>query len=262
MLRDSLTLPAVEAGQPTGVLPRQTAGADLLVGAPHWRCFALGFAGSFLEARDTLTPPDEIVWQPRGCSILYCAGREDRVIWTPQPGDASVANRDLSLMRAVAAAGRGTMPFFDFSHQGHLGGVAGHPVSFFWDPPRGICCQVSWSAAGEAAILSGSHSGFSPEWVRRNDEFTGLRPNCGALLGPGEESAFAKMPLIKPISALQRAELRRERFLRLVDKRMRSSNPSISLVAAFEIVQAEAPELFAAYQLVEALAIERRQRVH
>ena len=250
-LSPALDLPS--AAEVDRALPRRPGGESGPPDLETWRHFPVSFAETALEMKE-LCAPSIITWLPRGTHCARPLPKGELVVVTAKPQIAEVADGQLQRMRARTAAGQGPSPILDYRHEG---GVAGWPLEFFWDALRGVQLSVRWSPEAEAAIVHHGRLGFSPMWIDGAGKFFGLAASVGGLLGPGERSAVERMPPVRALTKWRELELKGERFLHLVDWR-RINKRELSVLAAWEEVGLEWPELLASYQLRAAILDEMK----
>lgn len=153
------------------------------------------FTASFAAKGFDGKAPDSIVFFPVGThSISASKGGEPVEIEMEITEDlAALLEADLQKSLAAAAAGTASRPFIDFEHTG--GRAAALPLSFSWNPEKGVILALEWTPAGRDAIEGKEFSYFSPEWLMKDGKVTGLAQ-------PGAIGALVNVPAFQSIGKI------------------------------------------------------------
>jgi hypothetical protein len=136
--------------------------------------------------------PDRIVWMPKGTHDISAGTPSGepwigRVLCDEQSYDA-VAKSFFEITKTRRV-------YIDKDHDD--GAATGWVKAFSWDPYRGICAHVEWTALGEELIRGHVYHSFSPAFLieRSTGRVAGLMTGKAAG-GLVNSPAFAAMPSI------------------------------------------------------------------
>lgn len=132
--------------------------------------------------------PAALNWMP--------AGRHTIRAWRagePFEAEVVVDAQTAATMQAVlqAQTAEGHRPSLDFAH-GH-GAAAAWPQRYWWDPARGVMCDVEWSESGRRAVAGREFRAFSPEFYVEGGRVTGAPRVHGGLVNDPAFKAIAPL---------------------------------------------------------------------
>jgi hypothetical protein len=172
--------------------------------------------GRFAQGEPVQLPPGtsgdefDIQWMPPGrqAPVAFVSAAPRELKFSVNEQQAQAFDTMLQRLRALAADGKGDLPFIDFNHDDS--GASGRPTQFYWggDDPKtgGIRLKGKWTAKGKAAVSGEApeFTRFSPEWYfDDHDEPMAIGVNLGGLVN---RAAFKTIASVKAGAANQQPE--------------------------------------------------------
>ncbi len=182
-----------------------------------------------IDAGPSKVPPGEIVYLPEG-SHRITPGSHPKGVFIqvpPDQGNAIAAKLQAELERLNAQP---VKPFLDFEHR-RQAPASGHPLSFRYQPGKGIMLAVQWSGSGQRALQDNDVSYFSPEVYIDDAGIPKGLPERGPIGGLVCSPAFRSM---ERIAASDGDGFAKECAGRLIAGEEVSNREMESLVAAME----------------------------
>jgi hypothetical protein len=132
------------------------------------------FRANFTTAPFDGVAPASILFFPAGKSEIQArkGGKPSLVTVDINQDVVTTLQADLDAALTAAESGTASRPFVDFQHEG--GRAAALPKSFRWEEGKGVMLDLEWTASGKAAVEGKDFSYFSPEWMMKDGQITGL----------------------------------------------------------------------------------------